>query len=261
MANDHTPAAGGALDRDVERASALLGSATRVAVLTGAGISTDSGIPDFRGPNGVWTKNPKAELMATLHHYLNDPEVRRLSWQSRLSMKAWDLKPNDGHRALVRLEERGVLHTLVTQNVDALHQKAGSDPARIVEVHGTLHRALCWSCRREFPMAPFVERVEAGEEDPDCPECGGIVKSATISFGQNLVPEDIDRAFAAAEACDLLLCVGTTLAVGPVNNMVPLAFRAGAPIVILNGGPTEMDSYATVKLDGSISALLPRIVG
>lgn len=249
-----------ALDGALARAAQLLAAARRVVVLTGAGISTDSGIPDFRGPQGVWTKNPKAERMSSLSHYLNDPEVRQLSWQSRLANPAWEAQPNDGHRALVDLERSGRLHTLVTQNIDELHQRAGSSPELVVEVHGTMRRALCWSCRREWPMEVFLERVRAGERDPRCPDCGGIVKSATISFGQSLVEADITRAMEAASVADVLLCVGSTLSVGPVNQMVPVAYRSGAAIVILNGEPTEMDRLATVVLRGPIGSLLPALV-
>ena len=242
------------------RAKTLLAAARRVVVLTGAGISTDSGIPDFRGPQGVWTKNPKAEKMSSLSHYLNDPEVRELSWQSRLGNPGWHAQPNDGHRALVALERTGRLDTLVTQNIDELHQRAGSSSERIVEVHGTMRRARCWECDGEWPMEVFLDRVRAGESDPRCPLCGGIVKSATISFGQSLVEADIARALSAAAACDLLLCIGSTLSVGPVNQMVPAAYRNGAPIVIVNAEPTDMDRLATMTLRGPIGVLVPALV-
>lgn len=243
-----------------ERAQRLIHHAQRVVVLTGAGISTDSGIPDFRGPQGLWTNNPKAERTSSLQHYLADPEVRMIAWQSRLHSPAWDARPNAGHTAVVELERRAKLHTLVTQNIDELHQRAGSSPDLVVQVHGTMRRAVCWSCHREWPMQPFLDRVAAGEPDPACPECGGIVKSATISFGQNLVEADLQRAFTAASTCDLLLCVGSTLAVGPINRMVPLAKTIGAHIIIMNGQPTEMDHLASVVVRGSISDVLPMIV-
>ncbi len=260
MSDDDQRESETALDGGLARATQVLAAARRVVVLTGAGISTDSGIPDFRGPQGVWTKNPKAERMSSLSHYLNDSEVRELSWQSRLANPAWHAQPNDGHRALVDLERSGRLHTLVTQNIDELHQRAGSSPDVVVEVHGTMRQALCWSCRRQWRMEVFLERVRAGERDPRCPDCGGIVKSATISFGQSLVEADINRAMEAATLADVLLCVGSTLSVGPVNQMVPTAYRSGATIVILNGEPTEMDRLATVMLRGPIGTLLPALV-
>ncbi|MDH4277908.1 MAG: Sir2 family NAD-dependent protein deacetylase [Acidimicrobiia bacterium] len=242
-------------------AARLVDRAERVVVLTGAGISTDSRIPDFRGPQGVWTKNPAAEKAATLQNYVAEPELRRQAWRVRLDSPMWAAEPNPGHRALLRLERRSKLYTLVTQNVDGLHHAAGSDPTRIVEVHGTAREVACLRCDYRDPMQVALDRVRQGEDDPDCPTCGGILKSATISFGQNLVPEDIRRANDAALSCDLLLAVGSTLAVFPVARVVPLAKQTGASIVILNGEPTEMDHLADVVVRGSISDLLPIIVG
>src|SRR5690606_14384059 len=158
------------------------------------GISTDSGIPDFRGPQGVWTRNPAAERLATIQDYLADPEVRRAAWQNRLASPAWHARPNRGHEAIVALEARGRLHALVTQNIDELPQTAGNSPERVIEVHGTIRRAMCWSCGKRYAMQEVLERVRRGEDDPRCPACGGILKSDTISFGQALVPEVIDRA-------------------------------------------------------------------
>jgi NAD-dependent deacetylase len=241
-------------------AHALVSGAQRITVLTGAGISTSSGIPDFRGPNGLWTQNPKAEKMATLKHYLEDPEVRELAWQNRLRSPAWTAEPNAGHHAIVELERQGRLHALVTQNIDELHQRAGNDPDRVIEVHGTMFTSVCWSCGDKLPMQTTLERVRAGETDPPCRLCGGVLKSDTISFGQALVPEVISRAMAASEACDLFLAVGSTLSVFPAANTVPRAKAAGARIVILNGGPTEMDQFADVVVNGDIGDVLPRLV-
>ena len=238
----------------------LLARAQRVAVLTGAGISTDSGIPDFRGPQGVWTKNPEAEKTATLSHYLSDPDVRKQSWRHRLSSPYWSAEPNAGHRALVDLERQGKLHTLVTQNIDELHQRAGTDPSKVVEIHGTVREVTCMSCGERAPMERALERVRAGEEDPPCRTCGGILKSATISFGQNLVEKDLLRAQLAAETCDLLLAVGSTLSVYPAAGMVPIAKEVGAALVIVNCEPTPFDGIADVVVRGSISELLPVIV-
>jgi NAD-dependent deacetylase len=236
-------------------------AAQRTVVLTGAGISTDSGIPDFRGPNGVWTRNPGAERRATLQNYLSDPAVRREAWQARLDHPGLSARPNAGHRALVELERRGKLHTLVTQNIDGLHQEAGSDPTKVVEVHGTMHEVLCMSCGERAAMERALARVRAGEDDPPCRSCGGILKSATISFGQNLVPEDLQRAVDAARGCDLLLAVGSTLAVYPVADMVPVARMAGAQIVIVNAEETAMDDLADAVIRGSISEVLPALIG
>lgn len=235
--------------------------ARRVVVLTGAGISTDSGIPDFRGPQGVWTRNPAAEKQATIQNYLAEPEVRKAAWHARMEHTAWAARPNAGHLALVELERRGKLHALVTQNVDELHQIAGNTPDRVIEVHGTLRRVMCWQCGARSPMEDVLARVRAGEEDPACRRCGGILKSDTISFGQALVPEVIERAMRVAGEAQVLLAVGSTLQVYPVAGMVPLAREAGARVVIVNAQETAMDELAHAVLQGSISELLPQICG
>jgi NAD-dependent deacetylase len=236
-------------------------AAQRVVALTGAGISTDSGIPDFRGPQGVWTKNPKAEKLSDIRYYMSDPEVRRLSWQSRLANPAWSARPNAGHLALVELERRGKLHALITQNIDELHQQAGNSADKVIEVHGTMRKVMCMSCGERAPMEKALARVRAGEEDPSCRTCGGILKSATISFGQQLVPEVIDRAMQAAGEAEVLLAVGTSLQVYPIAGAVPLAKRAGARVVIVNAEPTPFDDLADAVFNDSISAVLPRLVG
>jgi NAD-dependent deacetylase len=236
-------------------------AARRVVVLTGAGISTDSGIPDFRGPNGVWTRNPAAERLSNIQHYRTDPEVRKASWRARLASPAWTATPNAGHLALVALERRGKLHAIVTQNIDGLHLRAGHSPDVVVEVHGTIHKVMCLNCGWKGPMQPVLERVRAGEDDPPCKRCGGILKSDTISFGQALVPEVIERAMRAAGEADLLLSVGTSLQVYPVAGAVPIARQAGARVVIMNAQPTPYDEIADAVLTGSISEDLPRVCG
>ena len=236
-----------------------LDESARVVALTGAGISTESGIPDFRGPQGVWTKNPKAERLSNIHYYMSDPEVRRLSWQSRLDHPAWQARPNAGHRALVNLERRGKLHALVTQNIDGLHQQAGNSPGKVIEVHGTMHEVVCMSCGWRGPMQRVLERVRAGEEDPPCESCRGILKSATISFGQSLVPEVIASAMQAAREADVLLAVGTSLQVYPVAGAVPLAKAAGARIVIVNAEPTPFDNVADAVFSQPIGEVLPTL--
>ena len=245
------------MQEDLQRAG---DAARRIVVLTGAGISTESGIPDFRGPQGVWTRNPEAEKMATIQHYVADPEVRKRSWKSRLDSPALGAEPNAGHKALVALEQRGTLDTLITQNIDGLHQKAGSSPARVIEIHGTAREVVCLQCGERAPMERALARVRAGEADPPCRTCGGILKSATISFGQGLVQDDLRRAGDAAQRCDLMLAIGTKLSVYPIAGVVPVAKEAGARVVIVNAEPTEMDALADAVLRGSISALLPRLV-
>lgn len=245
------------MNAGIEKARSLIEEAERLVVLTGAGISTDSGIPDFRGPQGVWTLNPKAERMSDIRYYRSDPEVRRLSWQSRLAHPAWTAAPNSGHRALVALEKRGKLRALITQNIDGLHQRAGNSPGLVIEVHGNLHKATCLSCGWRGAMQAVLDRVRNGEEDPSCATCGGILKSDTISFGQSLVPEVIERAMNSAAEADCLIAVGTSLQVYPVAGAVPTAKAAGATIIIVNAQPTPFDDIADVRLSQPISEVLP----
>ena len=245
------------MNAGIDKARSLIEEAERLVVLTGAGISTDSGIPDFRGPQGVWTLNPKAERMSDIRYYRSDPEVRRLSWQSRLAHPAWTAAPNSGHRALVDLEKRGKLRALITQNIDGLHQRAGNSPGLVIEVHGNLHKAICLSCGWRGAMQAVLDRVRNGEEDPSCATCGGILKSDTISFGQSLVPEVIERAMSSAAEADCLIAVGTTLQVYPVAGAVPTSKAAGATIIIVNAQPTPFDDIADVRLSQPISEVLP----
>lgn len=248
------------MDTQHRTACEIVARSRRVVALTGAGISTESGIPDFRGPQGVWTKNPKAEKLSDIRYYMADPEVRRLAWQERLAHPAWQAKPNAGHMALVELEKSGRLHALVTQNIDGLHQVAGNSADKVIEVHGTVHHVMCMSCGWRGPMQETLARVRAGEEDPDCKGCGGILKSATISFGQGLVPEVIERAMRTAEEADVMLAIGTSLSVYPVAGVVPVAKSAGAKVIILNAQPTPMDEIADVVLRAPIGETLPEMV-
>jgi NAD-dependent deacetylase len=232
---------------------------TRIVALTGAGISTESGIPDFRGPQGVWTTNPKAEKLSNIHYYMSDPEVRRLAWQQRLVHPAWQAAPNAGHDALAALERAGKLHALITQNIDGLHQRAGNTSDKVIEVHGTVHEYICMSCGHRGPMQVVLNRVRAGEEDPPCKTCGGILKSATISFGQSLVTEVIERAMQAAAEADLLLAIGSTLQVYPVASVVPRAKAAGARVVIVNAEPTRFDDIADIVIQRRIGDVLSAV--
>jgi NAD-dependent deacetylase len=235
--------------------------ATRIVALTGAGISTESGIPDFRGPQGVWTKDPRAERLSNIHSYMSDASVRKEAWQGRLNHPAWKAGPNAGHRALVDIERRGKLHALITQNIDGLHQHAGSSPDKVIEVHGTMREVLCMACAWRGPMLPVLDRVRAGEEDPPCERCGGILKSATISFGQALIPSVIARAMRAAEQADLLLAIGTSLQVYPVAGAVPTALEAGVRVVIVNAEPTPFDDVVDAVLRKPIGEILPALCG
>jgi NAD-dependent protein deacetylase/lipoamidase len=244
----------------LERVRRFVADADRIVALTGAGISTESGIPDFRGPQGLWTKNPLAEKLSDIRYYMSDPEIRKASWKSRLAHPAWTARPNAGHLALAALERRGRLHALITQNIDELHQLAGNSTDKVIEVHGTVRKVVCMTCGTTGPMHEALARVRAGEEDPPCHACGGILKSATISFGQPLVRGVIDRAFRCAGQCDLFLAIGTSLQVYPIAGTVETARTAGARIVIVNAEPTPFDAVADAVVRTPIGEALPHLL-
>ena len=244
----------------LEEVASWIRAADRVTALTGAGISTDSGIADFRGPKGVWTKNPGAEQKSHIRYYLSDPEVRAARWQAYLDSELNDKRPNTGHKALVELERKGKLQTLVTQNIDSLHTKAGTSEDILIEVHGTVRDVKCLQCGERAPAEKALARVRAGEADPPCRSCGGILKSATISFGQALVEADIERAMRAAEESEVLITIGTLLSVYPIAFMADEAVKSGSRLVIINAEPTSYDRYADACFHSEISEVLPRLV-
>jgi NAD-dependent deacetylase len=244
------------MDDPLQTIAAWIAASRRTLVFTGAGISTESGIPDFRGPNGVWTRIDPARY--TIQNYLADPEVRRERWRDRLHSPLAGAQPNEGHRAVVELERMGVVGTVVTQNIDGLHQLAGSSD--VIELHGTTREAACLSCGDRMPIERVLSRVEEGDEDPRCDRCGGILKSATISFGQALIEADVDRAMAEAESCDLCLAAGSTLSVWPAAGVPLTAARNGARLIIVNDGDTDLDEAAAARIGGRCGAVLPALV-
>ncbi len=244
----------------VEQVREWLRMTDNAVVLTGAGISTDSGIPDFRGPNGVWTRNPAAEKSAHIDNYMNDPDVRKRSWQNRVASPYFAAAPNDAHRAVAALQRDGSVSWVVTQNIDGLHQAAGSPDDTVLELHGTVARTRCMRCGDERPMEDTIERVRAGEQDPPCLVCGGVLKAATISFGQQLDPDVLDQSAMVCGAAPLLIVIGSTLGVYPAAGLVPLAVRAGATLVIVNNQETPYDDLADVLLRDPIGEVVPALV-
>jgi NAD-dependent deacetylase len=240
--------------------AAWLAAARSTVVLTGAGVSTESGIPDFRGPNGVWTRDPRAERLSNIGYYLADPAIRREAWLRRLDHPAWDARPNQAHRALASLASAGRVELLITQNIDGLHLAAGTPPERLIEIHGSIRESVCLACGDRRPMTETLHRVRAGEPDPACLACGGILKSATISFGQNLDPELLTRAQEASAAADLFLAIGTSLTVYPVARFPELALAGGGRLVILNAEPTPLDDRAHAVLRGQAATVLAGLV-
>lgn len=236
-----------------------LRDAQRILVLSGAGLSTGAGIPDFRGPQGLWTKDPLAERISTLSWYLGDTEVRKKAWQYRAESPIWDAAPTRAHLAIVDLERQGRLLGIVTQNTDGLHQLAGSSPGLVHEVHGSARTWRCEDCRATGPMTEMVERVRAGEADPRC-ACGGIVRATTILFEEALDPDVLDAAVACAEGCDAIVAVGTGLGVHPVAGLFPYAIAHGAFGVIVNGEETAYDHLAHRIVRGDIQEALPLLL-
>jgi len=241
---------------DIEQLAALLASSTRAIAFTGAGISTESGIPDFRGPNGVWKTLDPNEF--TIQNYVANPEHRARVWRMRIDQLGPRPEPNAGHRAIVELERMGIVDSVITQNIDGLHHIAGS--SIVLELHGNMREAMCLSCERRWPMEVVVERVRAGEEDPHCTECGGLLKSATVSFGQSLPADVVDDAFRRAEVCDTCLVVGSSLVVYPAAGIPIQAKRAGAQLAIVNAEETELDDIADIVVRGQAGEVLSATV-
>ncbi|MDO5533120.1 MAG: Sir2 family NAD-dependent protein deacetylase [Propionibacteriaceae bacterium] len=238
----------------------LVSRSSRILALTGAGLSTASGIPDFRGPQGRWTQDPDAEKVSVLSYYLGDEDIRRKAWQIRATSPHWDAAPNAGHLALVELERAGKLSGIVTQNTDGLHLVAGSSPELVHEVHGNARRWRCEDCGTSGAMEQMRELVLAGDTDPRCPECDGITRATVILFEEMLEPDVLNASVALAEEADLVLAIGTTLTVHPVAGLVPYAFGHSARVVIVNNQETPYDYLADAVLRDPIEEVLPALV-
>jgi NAD-dependent deacetylase len=250
---EETPALRAALADAAE----FLEDARRIVALTGAGISTESGIPDFRGEGGLWTRVAATSYRA----FLSDPQARKDYWRIRgeLMPLVTRAQPNRAHQALAALDRRGILAAVVTQNFDGLHQAAGIAPDRVIELHGNAREAACQSCGARQPIGPVQARVEAGEEEPLC-ACGGFLKAATILFGQPLPQDALDAAKARLDACDLLLVIGSSLRVVPAARLPLIALERGVPLLIVNLEPTPLDERADVVLRAPAGWALERLV-
>ncbi len=248
------------MSSNIEKLSSLIEGAGRIVVFSGAGISTESGIPDFRGPGGVWEKFDPNEFH--IDRFLASEESRRRYWQRSTQFYAEiaSAQPNAAHRAVVELEELGKLAAVITQNVDGLHQIAGTSPELVIELHGTSRFVACMSCGERHVREDFQERVSAEGQAPDCDACGGLMKPATVSFGQQLPPEALERATTETEACDLFLVVGSSLVVYPAAGFPLMAVQKGTPLAIINHQETPHDRYAAVVVQESAGEVLPHIV-
>ncbi|WP_217139939.1 Sir2 family NAD-dependent protein deacetylase [Streptomyces sp. AC627_RSS907] len=231
-----------------------------VALLSGAGVSTDSGIPDYRGPNGLWRRDPEAEKLVTYEYYMGDPEIRRRSWQMRRANRTLRARPNAAHRAVAELERSGVPVRVITQNVDGLHQLAGLSARKVLELHGTARSYVCTGCHARGPMEDALARVEAGEDDPPCLECGAILKSATVMFGERLDPVVLREAVAISKACQVFIAVGTSLQVQPAAGLAGVAAEHGARLVVVNAEPTPYDGLADEIVREPIGTALPALL-
>ncbi|MEV0062291.1 Sir2 family NAD-dependent protein deacetylase [Nocardia sp. NPDC050718] len=235
-------------------------SRSLVAILSGAGVSTDSGIPDYRGPQGLWQRDPDAQKLVTYDYYMRDPDIRRRSWLMRGEHPAWRAQPNAAHHAVTALAASGVPVRVLTQNVDGLHQLAGLPDRKVVELHGNARTAICTECGDRTTTEAALARIAAGEDDPACLRCGGILKTATVMFGQALDPDVLAHAMAIAQACGVFVAVGTSLQVQPAASLAGMAAEHGARLVIVNAEPTPYDALADEVIREPIGTALPALL-
>jgi len=239
-------------------ASELMKHAQHIVALTGAGISTESGIPDFRSPGSIWQQQPPISYQ----DFISKPEARQKYWQTRrnLSGQVKSAQPNAAHLALTDLERKERLHGIITQNFDGLHHDAGNNPRHIVELHGTSRAAACTHCGQRSSIQELQQCIDAGEIDPLCPDCGGFLKAATILFGQRVPDKELSRARELALACDLFLVVGSSLKVNPAAILPRIALKNDVPLIIINLQPTNLDDYAEIVINEKAGVVLPPLV-
>ena len=254
----------GAQNSSLEAAAAKLASCRRILLLTGAGISTDSGIPDFRGPDGLWTKHPGAQRSSHIEHFVSDVQAREAQWRMQVAFADEGAggeppQPNAGHHACAVLESTGRLRALVTQNIDGLHQATGMRDDVIIEAHGGVSHVVCLGCKARTPTLATLERVRRGDHDPKCHACGGLLKPDVVFFGEALPHAALARAAAAVRECDALVAIGSTLSVAPINTLPMAAKLAGAVFIVVNNGETQFDDAADFLLQGPISDVLPKL--
>ncbi len=239
-------------------AKELVGKSNKITILTGAGISTESGISDFRSPGGVWSQYRSV----TIQEFMASREKRVYYWKYKSDTipSMLEAEPNPAHRAIAEIDREGKLLMLLTQNIDGLHGKSGVREEKIIRLHGTNSEAVCLGCGKIQPIQPVLERIKKGEEEPLCRECGGFLKPNTVSFGQNLNPDHLAVSERVSRDCDLFLALGSSLQVQPAASFVMVAHRAGKPVIIINRDPTPYDSIAAFKLSGPLAEVLPLII-
>ena len=246
------------LQEQLHNAAELVQQARKIVALTGAGISTESGIPDFRSPGSIWQAAPPVSY----HDFISKLEARQQYWQTRrnLSSQVAAARPNAAHLTLAELERRRMLLGVITQNFDGLHQDAGHPSERVIELHGTSRVAACTLCGTRSSMGALQERIDAGEVDPHCPSCGGYLKTSTILFGQRIPEAVLTRAKELTAACDLFLVVGSSLKVMPAAMLPRLALKRNVPLIIVNLQPTSLDDSADVVIHEKAGLVLPQLV-
>ncbi|MDP7355021.1 MAG: Sir2 family NAD-dependent protein deacetylase, partial [Desulfobacterales bacterium] len=227
-------------------------------VFTGAGVSTESGISDFRSPDGIWSRYDPKDF--TIQRFVSDKDARKRNWQFRRELVSADYKPNPAHFAVAELEKLGKLSCVITQNIDGLHHAAGNSEEKIVELHGTIKYAKCLECDDRLPLVDVLKRIEDGEEDPHCKKCDGLLKAATVSFGEAMPIDEMNRSGQCSKACDLFIVIGSSLVVFPAANMPVLAKRTGAILVIINYTSTDMDSMADVVIHEKAGVAMNAII-
>jgi len=244
---------------EIERLAQLIIESKKVIVFTGAGVSTESGIPDFRGPRGIWSKYDPEDF--TIQKFLSSPAARKTVWKmSAESGLLTEAEPNPAHYAIAELYQLGKLDCVITQNIDNLHQKAGVPEDEVFELHGNMRWAVCLSCRGRFPMSEVLQKIKEGIEVPDCPDCQGILKPGAVLFGEALPEETLREATHRSQNCDLFIVIGSTLVIYPAAYMPTYAREAGARLAIVNLTPTPLDHYATVVIQGEAGAIMPRVM-
>ena len=242
----------------IEKVARFIHESQKVVVFTGAGVSTESGIPDFRSPDGIWARYDPEDF--TIQRFVSDREARKRNWRLRKEMFSADYRPNPAHYAIAELERIGKLSCVITQNIDGLHHVAGNSEGKIVELHGTVKNAKCLSCDDRLPLGEVLKRIDQGEEDPHCEKCGGLLKAATVSFGEAMPPAEMRRAEQCSRECDLFIVVGSSLVVYPAASMPLIAKRAGACLVIINYTPTDMDAIADAVIHNKAGAVMEAIL-
>lgn len=244
----------------IHRVASMIGDAKKVVVFVGAGLSTESGIPDFRSPGGVWDRYDPEDFY--FQNFVSNRYKREKYWEMATEMydAMKDAKPNAGHRAVAELEKLGKLDCLITQNIDGLHFKAGNSENKVLELHGTAMHVACLDCRRRYERDPIQERITAGDKAPECESCGGLLKPATISFGQRMPERETAEAFRRSAGCDIFIVIGSSLVVYPAAQMPVVAKQSGAKLVIINRDETACDKRADVVIYGQAGTIMAAIL-